>query len=161
MHSVPNDLNTNILSAEVNEVEKFIKYFFVCAFCSKLAATGKFGMVNMISVSHCSKNLNFRNPIFIENAVSQIAEKVFKFSYSDAKEIWPNLCVSKDVFNNNEDALTETILNFRNVEVVLGKEYVTMRAGQPKSKQHMHLKCRNGTILHSIVVYSQIKTEIY
>ena len=65
MHSVLNDLNTNILSAEVNEVEKFIKYFFVCAFCSELAATGKSGMVNVISVSHCSKNLNFRNPFLL------------------------------------------------------------------------------------------------
>ena len=47
---------------------------------------------------------------------------------------------NKDVFNTNEDALTETILNFRNVQVVLGKEYITIRAGQPKSKQHMHVK---------------------
>ena len=65
MHSVPNDLNTNISSAKVNEVEKYIKYFFVCAFCSELAATGKSGMVNVISVSHCSKNLNFRNPLLL------------------------------------------------------------------------------------------------
>ena len=43
---------------------------------------------------------------------------------------------NKDVFNTNEDALTKTILNFRNVQVVLGKEYITIRAGQPKSKQH-------------------------
>ena len=65
MHSVLNDLNTNILSAEVNEVEKYINYFFVCAFCSELATTGKSGMVNVISVSHCSKNLNFRNPLLL------------------------------------------------------------------------------------------------
>ena len=56
MHSVPNDLNTNISSLKVNEVEKYIKYFFVSAFCSELAATGKSGMVNVISVYHCSKN---------------------------------------------------------------------------------------------------------
>ena len=107
------------------------------------------------------KEFKLQKPIFIEDAASQIAEKVFKFSYSDATEIWPDLCASKDVFNTNEDALTETILNFRNLQVVLGKEYVTIRAGQPKSKQHMHVKCSNGTILHSIVVYFQIKTEIY
>ena len=68
---------------------------------------------------------------------------------------------NKDVFNTNKDALTETILNFRNVQVVLGKENVTIRAEKPKSNQHMRVKCRNGTILHSIVVYFQIKTEIY
>ena len=66
---------------------------------------------------------------------------------------------NKDVFNTIKDALTETILNFRNVQVVLGKENVTIRAEKPKSKQHMRLKYRNGTILHSIVVY--FKTEIY
>ena len=86
---------------------------------------------------------------------------MFKFSYSDATEIWSDLCASKDVFNTNENALTETILNFRNVQVVLGKEYVTIRAGQPKSKQRMHVKCRNRTIFHLIVVYFQIKTDIY
>ena len=84
---------------------------------------------------------------------------MFKFSYSDATRIWPNLCASKDVFNTNEDALTGTILNFRNVQVVFGKENVTIRAEKPKFKPHM--KYRNGTILHSIVVYFQIKTEIY
>ena len=65
MHSVPNHLNTNISNPKLNEVEKYIKYFFVCAFCSELAATGKSGMVNAISVSHCSKNLNFRNPFLL------------------------------------------------------------------------------------------------
>ena len=86
------------------------------------------------------KEFKLQKPIFIEDAASQIAEKVSKFSYSDATEIWSDLCVCKDVFNTNEDALTETNLNFRNVQVVLGKEYVTIRAGRPKSKQHMHVK---------------------
>ena len=105
------------------------------------------------------KEFKLQKPIFID-AASQIAEKVFKFSYSDATEMWPDLCASKDVFNTNEDALTETILIFRNVQVVLDKEYVTFRAGQLTSKQHIHVKCRNGTILH-LIVYFQIKTEIY
>ena len=39
------------------------------------------------------------------------------------------------VFNINEDALTETILNFRNVQVVLDKKNVIIRARQPKSSQ--------------------------
>ena len=130
MHSVSNDLN--ISSTEVNEVEKYIKYFFMYAFCSELAATGKSGMVNVINASHCSKNLNFRNPFLLRMQFLKLW-KVFKFSYSDATEIWSDLCASKDVFNTNEDALTETILNFRNVQVVLGKEYITIRAGQPKS----------------------------
>ena len=74
------------------------------------------------------KEPKLQKPIFID-AASQIAEKVFKFSYSDATEIWPDLCASKDVFNTNEDALTETNLNFRNVQVVLGKEYVLLEQG--------------------------------
>ena len=65
------------------------------------------------------------------------------------------------MFNTKEDALTGTILNFRNVQVVLGKENVTIRAEKPKFEQFMRVKYRNGTILHSIVVYFQIKIEIY
>ena len=118
MHSVSNDLN--ISSTEVNEVEKYIKYFFMYAFCSELAATGKSGMVNVINASHCSKNLNFRNPFLLRMQFLKLW-KVFKFSYSDATEIWSDLCASKDVFNTNKDALTETILNFRNVQVALSK----------------------------------------
>ena len=71
---------------------------------------------NVISDFH-----KFQKPIFIEDAASQIVEKVFKFSYSDVTEIWPYLCASKDVFDTNKDALTETILNFRNVQVALSK----------------------------------------
>ena len=102
-----------------------------------------------------SKEFKFQKPIFIEDAASQIVEKVFnKFSYSDVTEIWPYLCASKDVFDTNKDALTETILNFRDVQVALSNKYVTIRARQPKSKQHMHVKCRNGTILHSTGLFS-------
>ena len=68
------------------------------------------------------KELKLQKPIFIEDAASQIAEKVFKFSYSDATEIWPDLCACVQY---QRDALTETFLNFRNVQVVLGKEYVS------------------------------------
>ena len=75
MHSVPNDLNTNISSLKVNEVEKYIKYFFVCAFCSELAATGKSGMVNVISVYHCSKNQNFRNPFLLRIQLLKLWKK--------------------------------------------------------------------------------------
>ena len=75
MHSVPNDLNTNISSTDVNEVEKYIKYFFMCAFCSKLAATGKSGIVNLISVSHCSKNLNVRNPFLLRTQLLKLRKK--------------------------------------------------------------------------------------
>ena len=153
MHFVANNLNTYISSPKVNEVGKYIKYFLVCAFCYELAETGKSGMVN--KCFSLLKELKLRNPFF------EIADKVFKFSYSDATRIWPNLCASKDVFNTNEDALTGTILNFRNVKVVLGKENVTIRAEKLKSKQHMRVKYRNETILHSIVVYFQIKIEIY
>ena len=67
------------------------------------------------------KELKFQKPIFIEDTASQIVEKVFKFSYSNVTEIWPYLCASKDVFDTNKDALTETILNFRNVQVALSK----------------------------------------
>ena len=98
---------------------------------------------------------------FCWGSSSEIADKVFKFSYSDATGIWPNLCALKDAFNTKEDALTGTILNFRNVKVVLAKENVTIRAEKLKFKPHMCVKYRNGTILHSIVVYFQIKTEIY
>ena len=66
------------------------------------------------------KKLKLQRPIFIENAVFKIADKVLIFSHSDATEIRPDLCTSKNVFNTNEDALTETFLNFRNVKVVLG-----------------------------------------
>ena len=159
MHFVPNNLNTDISSLKVNEKEKYIKYFVVSAFWSELAVNGKSGMVNQCF--SLLKELKLQKPIFVEDASSEIADKVFKFGYSDVTEIWPNLCASKDVFNTNEDGLTGTILNFRNVQVVLGKENVTIRAEKPKSKQHMRVKCRNGTILHSIVVYFQIKTEIY
>ena len=120
MHFVPNNLNTDISSLKVNEVEKYIKYFLVCAFCSKLAVTGKSGVVNQCF--SLLKELKLQKPIFV--ASSEIADKVFKFGYSDVTEIWPNLCASKDVFNTNEDGLTETILNFRNVQVELGKENV-------------------------------------
>ena len=34
------------------------------------------------------------------------------------------------MFNTNEDALTGTILSFRDIQVVFSKEYVTIRAGQ-------------------------------
>ena len=159
MHFVPNNFNTDISSPKVNEVEKYIKYFLVCALCSELAVTGKSGMVNQCF--SLLKELKLQKPIFAEDASSEIADKVFKFSYSDVTEIWLNLCASKDVLNTNEDGLTGTILNFRNVQVVLGKENVTIRAEKSISKQHMHVKCRNGTILHSIAVYFQIKTEIY
>ena len=105
-----------------------------------------------------------QKPIVIEDAASEIVDKVFKFSYSDAKEIWPNLCAIKDVFNASEDVLTETILNFRNVHDILDKDNATIGARQTKSCQHMPVKCRKGTnswtILHSIVVYFHIKTEI-
>ena len=73
------------------------------------------------------KELKLQKSIFVEDASSEIADKVFKFGYSDVTEIWPSLCASKDVFNTNEDALTETILSFRNIQVVLGKENVTIR----------------------------------
>ena len=75
MHSVLNDLNTNISSPKVNEVEKYIKYFFVRAFCSELAATGKSGMVNVISVYHCSTNLNFRNPFLLRMQLLKLWKK--------------------------------------------------------------------------------------
>ena len=39
------------------------------------------------------------------------------------------------VFNINEDALTETTLNFRNVQVVLDEKNLIIRARQPKSSQ--------------------------
>ena len=138
MHFVPNNLNTDISSLKVNEVEKYIKFFLVCAFCSKLAVTGKSGMVNQCF--SLLKELKRQKSIFVEDASSEIADKVFKFSYSDAAEIWPNLCTSKDVFNTYEDALTGIILNFRNVQVALGKKNSTIRAEKPKSKQHMHVK---------------------
>ena len=155
MHSVPNDLN--ISSAEVNEVEKYIKYFLVYAFCSELAATGKSGMVNVEwdNVSHCSKTLNFRNPFLLRMQLLKLQKKCSNSAILMPRKFGP---VYVQVTKMH---ITETILNFRNVQVVLGKEYVTIRAGQPKSKQHMHVKCSNGTILHSIVVYFQIKTEIY
>ena len=137
MHFAPNNLNTDISSLKVNEVEKYIKYFLVCAFCSELAVTGKSGIINQCF--SLLKELKLQKPIFVEDASSKIADKVFKFSYSDAAKIWSNLCASKDVFNTNEDARTGTILNFRNVKVVLGKENVTFRIGQPKSKQLMHV----------------------
>ena len=105
-----------------------------------------------------------QNPIVIEDAASEIYDKVLKFSYSDATEIWSNLCAIKDVFNTNEDAITETILNFPNVHVILDKDNATIGARQIKSCQHMPVKCRKATnswtILHSIVVYFHIKTEI-
>ena len=75
MHSVANDLNTNISSTKVNEVEKYIKYFFVCAFCSELAATGKSGMVNATSVSLFSNNLNFRNPFLLRMQLLKLRKK--------------------------------------------------------------------------------------
>ena len=120
MHFAPNNLNTDISSLKVNEVEKYIKYFLVCAFYSKLAVTGKSGMVNQ--GFSLLKELKLQKPIFVKDASSEIADKVFKFSYSDAVEIWPNLCASKDVFNTNEDALTGTILNFRNVKMCWAKK---------------------------------------
>ena len=55
------------------------------------------------------KEFKLQKPIFIEDTASQIAEKVFNFSYSDATEIWPDLCASKDVFNTNEDAVTDAL----------------------------------------------------
>ena len=59
------------------------------------------------------KEFKLQKLIFIEDTVSQIAIKKFKFSYSDATEMWPDLCASKDVFNTNEDALTKTIFRLR------------------------------------------------
>ena len=48
------------------------------------------------------EDFKLQKPIFIEDAASKIAEKVFKFSYSDATEIWPGLCASKeDAHNRN------------------------------------------------------------
>ena len=89
MHSVPNVLNTNISSAEVNEVEKYIKYFFICAFCSKLAATGKSGIVNVISVSHCSKNLNFRNPFLSRMQLLKLRKKGSKSTVLMSRKFGP------------------------------------------------------------------------
>ena len=120
MHFVANNLNTYISSLKVNEVGKYIKYFLVCAFCYELAETGKSGMVNQCF--SLLKELKLQKSIFVEDASSEIADKVFNFSYSDAAEIWANLCASKDVFNTNEDALTGTILNFRNVKMCWGKK---------------------------------------
>ena len=104
------------------------------------------------------KEFKPQKPIVTEDAASEIVtDNVFKFSYSDATEIWPNLCAIKDVFNNNEDALTEIILNFRNVRVILAKDNATIVARQTKSCQHMPEKCikrtNSWTILHSIVVF--------
>ena len=68
------------------------------------------------------KELKLQKPIFVEDTSSEIADKEFKFSYSDAAEIWANLCASKDVFKTNEDGLTGTILNFRNVKMCWAKK---------------------------------------
>ena len=99
MHSVPNDLNTNISSAEVNEVEKYIKYFFICAFCSELASTGKSGMVNVISVSHCSKNLNFRNPLLLRMQLLKLQKKCSNSAILMPQKFGP---IYVHVFNTNE-----------------------------------------------------------
>ena len=153
MHSVPNDLN--ISSTEVNEVEKYIKYFLVYAFCSELAATGKSGMVNVEwdNVSHCSKTLNFRNPFLLRMQLLKLQKKCSNSAILMPRKFGP---VYVQVTKMH---ITETILNFRNVQVVLGKEYVTIRAGQPKSKQHMHVNYMHMGLYYIRLLF--IKIEIY
>ena len=132
-------------------------------FCSKLAATGKSGMVYVISVSRCSHNLNLGNSFLLKKQLLKL-RTLFKSSYSDATEIWSNLCAIKHAFRTNEDALTETFLNFRNVLVVLDEDNTTIGAKQPKSYKHSSVKFRketnSWTISHLIVFYFHIKTKI-
>ena len=114
-------------------MEKYIKYFLVYPFCSELAATGKSGMVNVINVSHCSKTLNFRNPFLLRMQLLKLQKKCSNSAILMPRKFGPVYVQVRKMH------ITETILNFKNVQVVLGKEYVTIRTGQPKSKQHMHV----------------------
>ena len=131
MHFVANNLNTYISSPKVNEVGKYIKYFRVCIL---LRASRNWKIWNGKSVFLIAQRIETSETHFCWGSSSEIADKVFKFSYSDATGIWPNLCALKDAFNTKEDTLAGTILNFRNVKVVLGKENVTIRAEKPKFK---------------------------
>ena len=124
LYQITSSQNWCIPIAKVDEVEKSIKYFFVYEFCSKLAATGKSGMVYVISVSRCSNNLNLGNSFLLKKQLLKLRTKCSNSAMLVLQKFGPiyvqlSMCSGRRCTNRN-------IFEFQKCNTTIG-------AKQPKS----------------------------